>query len=648
MTDRDDSGNSSLRNRWLRRIEREIDAHKKWRDQAKDSRDAFRPKEQQPAFPIYWSIIKIIKAAIFAKAPVPDVRKRWSDQQGADKLAQLIERAAIYNMDVEDFDGEAELAVEDYLVEALGVTKVELDTTTEDRPVFDPTDPKVTLDVNGAPVVMGADGKPVVDPAVQSIIARQSVRHVHFGARQFHWEPAKSWKRVTWVAFDHELTREQIKKQFRVKLKDQPNSGSDGDNSKPASSKYAVTETVHEVWDFKSGKRIFVSDCHTDVLEETPLPLKLQSRFPCPRPMMTNVASDDLIPEPDYQKIQGQCEAIESLTRRIRALVKQLRDIGFYDAQLTELADLQDLEDGQLVPIDSLLERLGQAPGRSAGFESVVAKEDLSNKVNVIRELLGQRESEKQALFETLGIADIIRGASDPRETMGAQQLKGQWANVRIGPKMREVARYFRDLLRIQSEVIGKYVKREQLEQQTGMAISEQEYAQLQSELGTAYVVDIETDSTLAQDASQDKADTLELLKVLSDYMSRWLPMVTAGQLPASFVKELLLMAARPYKNGRQLVDELNALPETAGQLQQFQQQVQQLTQQLQACQKQLQDAQGQLGQVNAADEQRKNVGAAADANLKGAQADERRADAQETQVRTMQQANAPQLVAVA
>jgi len=645
MIDREEPAATKLRDRWLGRISREVDAHKNWRDKAKESRDAFDPKEKQPAFPIYWSIINIIKAAIFAKAPVPDVRKRWAENQGGDKQAQIVERSLVYDMDVEDFDGEANLAVEDYLVEALGVSKVELETVTEERPVFDPTDPTVVLDINGAPLEQGPDGKPLVAPATQKVIAKQGVRHVHFSARDFHWEPQKSWKRVGWVGFDHHMSRADIKAQFRVKLKASTTAGEGGDSDKAASQKYEVREVVHEVWDLKAKKRLFVSECHHDVLEEGPLPMDLASRFPCPRPMMTNVASNDLLPRPDYQKIKGQCDSIDTLTGRIRALVKQLKDIGFYDAQLGELGDLQDLEDGQLKPVESLLERLGQAPGVKAGFDSVVAKEDLSNKVSVIRELIVQRESEKNALFETLGIADIIRGASDPRETMGAQQLKGQWANVRIGPKMREVARYFRDLARIQAEVTGKYVQREQLEKRTGMAISDQEYKQLQSELGTAYVVDIETDSTLAQDASQDKADTLELLKVLSDYMARWLPMVSAGQLPASFVKELLLMAARPYKNGRQLVDELNSLPDDAQQLQQFQQQVQKLTQDLQACQKQLQEAQGQLGQVNARDEQRKDVATASRSNLEGAQADERRADAQETAVRTMQAATQPQVV---
>ena len=31
-----------------------------------------------------------------------------------------------------------------------------------------------------------------------------------------------------------------------------------------------------------------------------------------------------------------------------------------------------------------------------------------------------------------MGISDIVRGASNPNETLGAQELKGQYASMRL------------------------------------------------------------------------------------------------------------------------------------------------------------------------------------------------------------------------
>ena len=85
---------------WSTKLDREIKAHDKYRKQAQDSADAARDegKGKSHQFNIHWSTCKIIAGAIYAKRPIPDVRRRYQKPDPEEKeLARLVERALEYN-----------------------------------------------------------------------------------------------------------------------------------------------------------------------------------------------------------------------------------------------------------------------------------------------------------------------------------------------------------------------------------------------------------------------------------------------------------------------------------------------------------------------------------------------------------------------
>jgi len=57
-------------------------------------------------------------------------------------------------------------------------------------------------------------------------------------------------------------------------------------------------------------------------------------------------------------------------------------------------------------------------------------------------------------IYQIMGISDIMRGATDPNETLGAQQLKTQNGSTRIRDKQQELVRLARDLVEITLEII--------------------------------------------------------------------------------------------------------------------------------------------------------------------------------------------------
>ena len=61
-----------------------------------------------------------------------------------------------------------------------------------------------------------------------------------------------------------------------------------------------------------------------------------------------------------------------------------------------------------------------------------------------------------------------MRGATDARETLGAQQLKTQYGSTRIRDKQQEMVRIARDLVGITSEIIT-----EEFDKETMIAMSQ-------------------------------------------------------------------------------------------------------------------------------------------------------------------------------
>ena len=573
-TEKDDD--VKLGERWCKRVAREIKAHKKWRDDAKIAVDAYRDERDDNLhilYPIWWTTVQITHAAIYSNSPKPDVRKRYNDQDFSnDRLALAIERILSFTTDTTYFDDNGHLAVDDFLVAGCGQCKIELETETQEIPVLDP--------ISQVPI-LGANDK----PQLQKVITNQTLKLRHFSWENFGWEPGKDWDSVSWVRFTHNMTEDEIEQQFSLSDKDiEKICGTDkGDGEK----KYAKTYAVHEIWDKKDKKRLFVCLGLDQPLEVSADPLKLSGFFPCPKPMMTNIKGTELLPKPDYHFIAKQCDSINGHTARISALMQQIKDVGFYDSQLTDLALLTNARDGTLVPIKNLADRL---QGKT-DFSTVIAKQDNQDAVITMRELLSLRDIEKSNVFETIGISDIIRGASVASETAAAQTIKAQWANVRIGPKIKAMGMFFRESFRIMSELAAEHFTPEQITKMTGMQLTPEEFAALKDDMSRIYAIDVETDSTLAADDAEERTQRLEYVKTATDYMNVLIPMVQNNAIPADFAKQILLFASRSFKYGRQLEESIQKLPDNMAQLQGLQQQGQQVQQQLEQVQQQLNES---------------------------------------------------------
>jgi hypothetical protein len=579
--------------KWKLRLDKEAKAHKDFRKQAKVAEEAARDDDESKPqeFNIHWANCKIVRSAVYGRRPVPDVRRRYQKPDPEEKeLARMVERALEYQLDVNGFDWPSGQVVKDFVEAGLGVPRVIMDVETQPF-------------MEAGEVIMGGDGEPLMQTVSQDL----GIEHIPY--KHFAWEPGKSWDAVDWVAFRSYRPRKEVERDYDVEI----SAAKDGEDKRKAE-EYADEIPLWEIWSKPQRMVIVLAVGHPEILEMRPDELKLKGFFPVPRPLFANLKSDELIPKPDYELVRSQIEELNRITQRKKRITAQIKAVGYYDASIKGMERLKEAPDGTLQPVENLPGAIDGKPGEGLRYLPI------GEMIATVRELEGQAEAVKNTIYEVIGIADIIRGSSKASETAAAQNIKGQWANVRLSEKSGEVARIWRDVFRMMAEIICEHFRPEILQLQTGVQITPRMVQMMQSDIGRTFAIDVETDSTIAQDDQEERASVLELLKTLIDMLAQLIPAVQSGAIPVPFAQEMLIMALNRYKHGKQLEDAVYELGQHIEGMIQFQQQMQQLQQalqqrdqQIEGMGQQMQGMQQALGKFNAQDEMRKTQESRAD-----------------------------------
>lgn len=545
---------------WIKQLDRAGSHENQWRDRAKKIVEKYRNEKADilgtnQQFNILFANTEVKKGVMYQRTPVPDVRRRWTnrDDPAAREAANVLERGLIYSIDAYDFDEMVEAVVQDVTLPGRGVARVKY------VPTFSPV--RVPLQPNIAQPDSFMDANNVaVDPAevqqdaqgafkVEQELVYEEVRCEYVDWELFRMSPVKRWDKVWWVAFGEPLSREELKKQFPAVAE------SVGLNWKPPGEKGEedAKALVWMVWNKRKRQVLVITDGYKDaplaVLDD---PLKLEGFFPCPRPIYSIWTNDSLIPVPDYVQFQEQAIELEELTERIRHLVDALRRRGVYDANWSELQRLAKAGDNDFVPV-----RDWTAMTERGGLAALWAELPIDGIAKVLLGLYDQRERVKQTIYEMDGISDIMRGTTKATETLGAQELKSQYAGIRLNPRQGAVARFIRDLLRLKAEIIAEHFSVNTLQQMTGVELPPEQWAEvmriLKSDKLRGFRVDIETDSTVKPQADLEQKNRTELLSAMTGFLKEAIPAVMAGAVPKKVAMEMMLFGVRAFKVGPQL-----------------------------------------------------------------------------------------------
>jgi hypothetical protein len=462
-----DTANTPLVKFWKDEIDLYERTTNKWllrgRKIYKRYKDVRSPREEAVTrFNVLWSNVQTRLPALYARDPKPEVERRFKDRDPVGRsVAEVLERCLDYTIQhVNPFGRILRQVVLDFELPGRGTLWVRY------SPTFNPGPENEKP--GGAPGGTDLEADDAQDKAVaggtQDDEEQEEGEELGYEETLLdyvYWEDfghtwARTWDEVRAVWRRVYLTREEIGQRFKLRkgqLDQIPLDWSPkgiGDGKVDAKQKKAI---VYEIWDKEKKEALWIVKNYPKELDVKDDPLELEHFFPCPPPLYANLASDELIPTPNFVYYHDQALEIDELSTRISAIGKALKVCGIYDSSAAGLDRLlAEGVENTLIPIDGWM-----ALKEKGGLEGVMQLIPLKEIAEALASLREQRQTMIDDVYQITGLSDIIRGLSEPEETATAQQIKGQFAVLRISDAQQEVQRFCRDTLRICAQIISGY-----------------------------------------------------------------------------------------------------------------------------------------------------------------------------------------------
>ncbi len=370
-------------------------------------------------FQMFWANIEVIGPSIYATPPQPAVAPKWKDRRPVPQAAaEVLERCVGATFDQCHIDELMKLVRDDVALVGRGVVWCRYEPKSDDHDYE-----CVCLDF----------------------------KH----RKDFLHSVSRNWREVTWVAGASYLTRGEARERFH------PTSGNlyqeadykvDRDTKEVGGTDNRERAKFWEIWDKPNKRVVWVAEGCEKILDEDDPHLNFTDFFPCPRPAYGTLQRGSLVPVPDVMQYEDQLDEINVLTAKIHALSNALEAKGFYPAGGAELSEAiqaavaTNTPGRMLVPISNW--------AAFGGSKEVIVWLPIEVIAQTIQQCVTLRQQIIQDIYQIMGLSDIMRGATDARETLGAQELKTQYGSTRIRDKQEALVRIARDLVRITAEII--------------------------------------------------------------------------------------------------------------------------------------------------------------------------------------------------
>jgi hypothetical protein len=198
----------------------------------------------------------------------------------------------------------------------------------------------------------------------------------------------------------------------------------------------------------------------------------------------------------------------------------------------------------------------------------------LDTLANALLNCYRAREDIKSQIYEITGISDIIRGTSFASETATAQQIKGQYAGLRLRALQEDVALFASEVIRLKAQVMCMHYQPETIlayaaaNQMTpaDQQLIPQALELLRDKPLRNFRVDIAADSLVMLDENQNKQDRIQFLQAFGGFLAQALPVGQASPEMVPMMMELLRFGMQAFKAARPIEGQIDA---TLQQLQQ-------------------------------------------------------------------------------
>lgn len=545
--DDDDQVNSvSEHRRWIQELKLAENEDKTWLSRCDKIVKRYRDERKNSVFDsnnskynILWSNIQTLLPALYGRTPKAQVERRWKDKDPVGRTASVImERVLQYEIDhYGDYDNAVRLAVLDRLIPGRGVAWVRFEQKDVELPESMENESKQDVKYECTPT-----------------------DYVFW--KDFRCSPARTWDEVTWVARRVYITKNDGVIRFGEEFKEVPltHSPTGIDEMKTGGVSQSDIESmqkaqVWEIWSKPDERVYWVAEGHNKLLDSRDDPYGLDKFWPCPKPLFATQTSDTLVPIPDFSMYQDQAREIDNLTSRISMLSEAIKVVGVYDASQSGVQRmLSEGVNNTLIPVDTWA-----AFGEKGGLKGVVEFLPLDMVITAIEGCYRAREQSEQTVYKITGLSDIIRGASVASETATAQQIKSQYASLRLKYIQNEVAKFCSEILQIKAQIISDLYSPESLIQMSGISgtddaqYAEQAIMLIKQEPARSFRIEVAADSLVEMDEEAEKSSRNEFMSSFGTLLRDAFPMVQAAPEIGPLIGEVLQFVARTFRGGRQL-----------------------------------------------------------------------------------------------
>jgi len=494
-------------------------------------------------------------------------------QQDIDTAAAVMEKALEIVVGDEASHEAVKAAVRDMLLPGRGICRVRWKPILKQIPVEDP--------VMGGPLTNPATGEPQMKDAK----IWETVDDEYVFWEDLLIDPVRQHGDVEWIAFRHLFAEKALLSEFgdseKLQEYQKANKLSEllkwteesaakspvggGPSPKTAGKLDSVVRKamVWEIWNRSTREVLWIiregGGC---ALRVDPDVLGLQGFYPIPKPICAVITTDTMIPKAFYDLYAHLAADLDDTSRRISDLTAKIKVRGGYNAANKDIASLLTADDGKLLPVDGV-------DLMSGGLQNHIWLVPILEWVNALKELYMSRDQQKNAIYEIIGIADIIRGATNPYETATAQRMKGTVGSGRMQGVKGAVANFVRDLMRLKSDIIARNFDAETLTRMTGEDVTPEVMDILRNDFTRFCSIDIETDSTVEADEATEKEANAQIMQVIGGTMQAGQALLQGGMLPPPMVINLVLemtkMLLHPVRHSRGVLDLINGYQEMLG-----------------------------------------------------------------------------------
>jgi len=505
-------------------------------------------------FNILWSNVQTLIPAVYARLPKAAVSRRFGDNDPVGRVAsQLIERSLDFEIEhYSDFRSAMRHAVEDRFLGGRGVAWVRYEphVVAQDMPddgyqITEDVDKETGIGAGNEGNVSTLDGSAGMDAEPQEEIEYECAPTDYVHWKDFGHSIARTWEEVTQVWRWVYMTREALIERFgeEVGNKIPLDAGPETNKQYGQNNRDFTRAKICELWDLETEKVYWLSKNVGQIIDERDDPLGLEGFFPCAKPLYATMTSDTLIPVADFVLYQDQAQELDILTDRIDGLVKALRIRGVYDASQPALQRLlTEGDNNTLIPVDKWM-----GFSEKGGLKGSIDILPIDQIAGALIQCYRARDEIKGQIYEITGISDIVRGQTSASETATAQQIKGQYAGLRLRSMQEDVALFASELIRLKAQIICskfqpqtivQYAAAEQMSDADKQLVP-QALMLIKDKVLRNFRIEVAADSLVQIDENQNKRDRVEFLQAMGGFLSQALPM---GQQAPELVPMLVDM----------------------------------------------------------------------------------------------------------